>query len=91
MEGLHIVFVCWQHYTFAMFSVHIGQCLCGVCGPHGANKPSLSVTGDESRSYSTRTTILHPPHFSSHLMPAADPSISRNHAHIPHWRGEAMR
>ena len=84
MEGLHIVFVCWQRYTFAIFSVHVGQCLCdvrGSCGPRGANKPTPSVTGDESRSYSTRTTILHPPHISCHLMPAVDPSISRNHAH----------
>jgi hypothetical protein len=51
MKGLHIVFAHWQHYIFAMFSVHIGQCLCGVhgfCGPHGANKLGLSVTGDES-------------------------------------------
>jgi hypothetical protein len=94
MKGLHIVFVCWQRYTFAIFSVHVGQCLCdvrGSCGPRGANKPTPSVTGDESRSCSTCTTILHPPHFSCHLMPAVDPSISRNHAHIPRWRGEAMR
>jgi hypothetical protein len=59
-----------------------------------SNKPILSVAGDDS--VNTHQHLVCPASNLSQSRPASPyllavyPSISMNHAHIPHWRGEAM-
>jgi hypothetical protein len=62
----------------------------GFYSPCGANKPTPLVAGNESGKAPEYTYIPYPPRFSCHLMPAVDPSIPRNNAYIPRWRGEAV-
>jgi len=72
------------------FVVYIGWRIRGCCGfrdPDSADKSPLSVAGDISVN---THRMLHPSLFSCHPTPMVDPStLLTDHAHIPHWRGEA--
>jgi len=81
------------HYSLV---VCIGPCFCGFHGLHGhrgINKPALSAGGDESVNVHhsvSPASNLSQLIFSCQPIPAIYLSISTNHAHIPHWGGEAM-